>query len=67
MCVDKEVLQSGECLYISGKNCVLSKCAFEEEEEDQFDMIEAGDSEKDEINIDKVYPVSSHIKTAKTV
>jgi hypothetical protein len=57
MCPDKEVVESGECLYISVKNCVLPQCAFEEiqtETENLLDAIETGGGAGDKINIDKL-------------
>jgi hypothetical protein len=49
-CTDDEVSESGECLYISVKNCVLPKCAFGEAEEEYavenpYGVIETGTEE----------------------
>jgi hypothetical protein len=48
ICTDDEVVENGECLYISAKSCVLPKCAFEETEEapvNPYGVIETGADE----------------------
>ncbi|MDR1362650.1 MAG: hypothetical protein LBJ35_01175 [Spirochaetaceae bacterium] len=56
-CLDEEVLDNGECLYVEETSCVLPRCAFEEDDENDgerlFYVIENGGSVKDEINIDE--------------